>query len=708
MPFKLRSDYKPQGDQPRAIAELTAGIRRGDRQQTLLGVTGSGKTFTVANVVSQVQKPTLVIAHNKTLAGQLYGEFKELFPQNAVEFFVSYYDYYQPEAYVPSSDTYIEKDSTINDEIDRMRHSATHSLLTRNDVLIVASVSCIYGLGTAEAYYELKVSAEVGKEYPRHQLLRDLVEIQYERNDTDFSRGTFRVKGDTIEVFPAYEEERAIRIELFGDTVESIKEIDPLRGKVLADIEKISIFPSSHYVTSGERRKQAIHDIREELRERLTQLRAQDRLLEAQRLEQRTMFDLEMIEQMGFCPGIENYSRHLSGRKPGDPPPCLLDYFAKDYLLVIDESHQTIPQIGAMYRGDRSRKETLVEYGFRLPSALDNRPLKFEEWETLVNQAIYVSATPAEYELQKSEGVIVEQIIRPTGLVDPQVEVRPVAQQVDDLLEEVRKRADKGERVLVTTLTKRMAEDLSEYYADLGVRVRYMHSDIDTLERLALIRDLRRGIFDVLVGINLLREGLDIPEVSLVAVLDADKEGFLRSSVSLIQTIGRAARNVEGRVILYADTMTASMRAAIEETDRRRAKQVAWNREHGITPQSVKRAILDMAIHGVASDKDDALAGKEELAGYLPADRKDVPKLVAKLEAEMRERADELDFEGAAMLRDKVQAIKDLDLGILPKRPEVLKAEARAAAGIVAPPRAEHGRFNRRKQPRSRGGGVRR
>jgi len=700
MPFKLRSDYEPRGDQPRAIAELIAGIRRGDKHQTLLGVTGSGKTFSIANVVAQVQRPTLVIAHNKTLAGQLYGEFKELFPQSAVEFFVSYYDYYQPEAYVPSSDTYIEKDATINDEIDRLRHSATHSLLTRNDVLIVASVSCIYGLGTAEAYYELKVALQTGEEYPRHKLLRDLVEIQYERNDHDFSRGTFRVKGDTVEIFPAYEEERAIRVELFGDLVESIKEIDPLRGKVLGTLEKMSIFPSSHYVTSGERRQSAIVAIREELRERLIQLRSQDKLLEAQRLEQRTMFDLEMIEQMGFCNGIENYSRHLSGRLAGEPPPTLLDYFPKDFLLVIDESHQTIPQVGAMYRGDRSRKETLVEYGFRLPSALDNRPLQFGEFERLVNQAIYVSATPAEYELQKSEGVIVEQIIRPTGLVDPEVEVRPVAQQVDDLLEEVRKRAALGQRVLVTTLTKRMAEDLTEYFADLGVRVRYLHSDIDTLERLALVRDLRRGLFDVLIGINLLREGLDIPEVSLVAVLDADKEGFLRSSVSLIQTIGRAARNVEGRVILYADTVTASMKAAIEETERRRAKQVAFNQEHGITPQSVKRAILDMAIHGVASGVDDALAGKEELAGYLPQNRKDVPKMVAQLEAEMHAKAEELDFEGAAILRDKIQAIKDLDLGIMPKRPEVLKQEARAAAGLPTRPAGQ----KRRGRPNGRPG----
>ena len=692
MPFKLKTDYVPAGDQPRAIEELTAGLQRGDRHQTLLGVTGSGKTFTIANVVEKVQRPTLVIAHNKTLAGQLYGEFKELFPDNAVEFFVSYYDYYQPEAYVPSSDTFIEKDSSINDEIDRLRHSATHSLLTRNDVLIVASVSCIYGLGTAEAYYELKVALQKGAEYPRHKLLKDLVEIQYERNDTDFARGTFRVKGDTVEIFPAYEEERAIRVELFGDTVESIKEVDPLRGRVLAEVDKTSIFPSSHYVTSGARRGTAMTAIKAELLERLQYLRANNKLLEAQRLEQRTLFDLEMIEQMGYCNGIENYSRHLSGRAPGAAPPCLLDYFPKDYLIVVDESHQSVPQIGAMYRGDRARKETLVEYGFRLPSALDNRPLKFEEFEKLVNQAIYVSATPAEYELNKSEGVIVEQIIRPTGLVDPQIEVRPVASQVDDLLEEIRIRADKGERVLVTTLTKRMAEDLTEYYADLGIRVRYLHADIDTLERLELIRDLRRGLYDVLVGINLLREGLDIPEVSLIGVLDADKEGFLRSSVSLIQTIGRAARNVDGRVILYADRMTDSMKKAIGETDRRRTIQEAYNVKHGITPTTVKRAIMDLQIGGIARGLDEAFAGKEELAGYLPENRKDVPKLLAQLTAEMNEKAEDLDFEGAAMIRDKIQAIKDLDLGILPKKPQVLKAEARAAAGIAPRPAFNGGR----------------
>ena len=692
MPFELKSDYTPQGDQPRAIEELVAGLRRGDRHQTLLGVTGSGKTFTMANVVQQVQRPTLVMAHNKVLAGQLYGEFKELFPNNAVEFFVSYYDYYQPEAYVPSSDTFIEKDSSINDEIDRLRHAATHSLLTRNDVLIVASVSCIYGLGTAEAYFELKVQLQKGMEYPRHKLLRDLVEIQYERNDTDFARGTFRVKGDTVEIFPAYEEERAIRVELFGDTVESIKEIEPLRGKVLGEIPKISIFPSSHYVTSGARRKQAIVAIQLELRERLTQLRSQNKLLEAQRLEQRTLFDLEMIEQMGYCNGIENYSRHLSAREPGAAPPCLIDYFPKDFLLILDESHQTVPQIGAMYRGDRARKETLVEYGFRLPSALDNRPLKFEEWEKLHGQVVYVSATPAEYEIQQSQGVMVEQIIRPTGLIDPEVIVRPVGSQVDDLLEEVRLRTAKGERVLVTTLTKRMAEDLTEYYADLGVKVRYLHSDIETLERLALIRDLRRGLYDVLVGINLLREGLDIPEVSLIGVLDADKEGFLRSSVSLIQTIGRAARHVEGKVILYADRITNSMKQAMDETSRRRAIQTAHNVAHGITPQSVKRAIMDLAIQGVASGRDEALAGKDELAGYLPADKRQVPKLIADFTKEMNEKAEALDFEGAAEVRDKIQAIKDLDLGIMPKKTSVLKAEARAAAGIAPRPPYQGGR----------------
>jgi excinuclease ABC subunit B len=661
--FELVSPYSPKGDQPRAIDELTEGILRGDRHQVLLGATGTGKTFTVANVIARCGKPALVIAHNKTLAAQLYGEFKELFPKNAVEYFVSYYDYYQPEAYVPSSDTYIEKDALINDEIDRMRHAATHSLLTRNDVIIVASVSCIYGLGTAEAYYGLLQALEVGQEILRDRFLRSLVDIQYERNDLDFHRGTFRVRGDAVEVFPAYEEEKAIRVEFFGDTIEAIWEVDPLRGLKLTRLDKVAIFPNSHYVTAPERRKLALDSIREELGERLRELKAQGKLLEAQRLEQRTMFDLEMIEEMGYCNGIENYSRHLSGRKPGDPPPCLIDYFPDDFLLFIDESHQTVPQIGAMYRGDRSRKTTLVDYGFRLPSALDNRPLKFDEFERLVNQAVYISATPADYELTKSQGVVVEQIIRPTGLMDPAVEVRPQASQVDDLLGEIRERVAAGERVLVTTLTKRMAEDLTEYYTDVGVRVRYLHSDVDTLERTAIIRDLRRGEFDVLVGINLLREGLDIPEVALVAILDADKEGFLRSAVSLIQTIGRAARNVHGRVIMYADTITRSMKAAIDETERRRAVQAEYNRVNGITPQTVKKAILDLSpveaadysTVPMAAENEDVLLPKEAIA-----------REIEKLTEEMRRAAEELEFERAAQLRDRIQQLKDVDLGLKP------------------------------------------
>jgi excinuclease ABC subunit B len=664
VPFDIQSTYQPTGDQPRAIAELTEGLRRRDRHQVLLGVTGSGKTFTVANVVSQVKRPTLVIAHNKTLAAQLYGEFKEIFPSAAVHYFVSYYDYYQPEAYVPTTDTYIEKDSSINDEIDRMRHAATHALLTRNDVLIVASVSCIYGLGTAEAYYGLLQHIERGQEFLRDRFIRSLIDIQYERNDLDFHRGTFRVRGDTIEVFPPYEEDRAVRIEFFGDVVESIHEFDPLRGITLAEIDKVAIFPNSHYVSAPETRARAMSGIREELRERLTELRAANKLLEAQRLEQRTMFDLEMLEQMGVCPGIENYSRWLSGRKAGDPPPCLIDYFGKEFLLVIDESHQTIPQIGSMYRGDRSRKETLVEYGFRLPSALDNRPLKFEEFEAIVRQAIYVSATPAEYELREAQGVVVEQIIRPTGLIDPEVELRPVGSQVDDLLGEVRKRAEANERVLVTTLTKRMSEDLTEYFTDVGVRCRYLHSDIDTLERSALIRDLRKGEFDVLIGINLLREGLDIPEVSLVAVLDADKEGFLRSSVSLIQTIGRAARNVNGRVILYADRVTDSIKKALEETDRRREIQKRYNVDHGITPQTVKRNITDLHMAVVEADYLTVPIAADEGAEYSP---EQLPAIVSALEAEMKEAAQALDFEKAADLRDRILALKDLALGLPPK-----------------------------------------
>ena len=700
MPFDIRSELRPAGDQPRAIRELTEGLRRRDGAQVLLGVTGSGKTFTVANVVAEVKRPTLVIAHNKTLAAQLYGEFRELFPEAAVHYFVSYYDYYQPEAYVPSTDTYIEKDSSINDEIDRMRHAATHALLTRNDVLIVASVSCIYGLGTAEAYYGLLQQVEKGQEFLRDRFIRSLIDIQYERNDLDFHRGTFRVRGDTIEVFPPYEEERAVRIEFFGDVVDRITEFDPLRGHNVAGLDKVAIFPNSHYVSAPETRRRAIEGIREELRERLQELRSQDKLVEAQRLEQRTMFDLEMLEQMGFCSGIENYSRWLSGRKAGDPPPCLLDYFPKDFLLVIDESHQTVPQIGAMYRGDRSRKETLVEFGFRLPSALDNRPLKFEEFERMPRQGIYVSATPAAYELEKAGGVVVEQIIRPTGLTDPEVEVRPVGTQVDDLLGEVRAREKAGQRVLVTTLTKRMAEDLTEYYTDVGVRCRYLHSDIDTLERSALIRDLRRGEFDVLIGINLLREGLDIPEVSLVAVLDADKEGFLRSEVSLIQTIGRAARNVDGRVHLYADKITDSMRKALDETNRRRELQRRYNEEHGITPQSVKRNITDLNMAIYEADYVTVPMAAEGGAEYQP---EQIPGMIEELEKDMKAASKALEFEKAAQLRDRILALKDLQLGVARKAPAGAKgllgsgANLAAADAVRRPPRRAQAMRRRRR-----------
>ncbi len=695
MPFDLQSDFQPTGDQPRAIGELVEGLGRGDRHQVLLGVTGSGKTFTVANVVARVKRPTLVIAHNKTLAAQLYGEFKDLFPGAAVHYFVSYYDYYQPEAYVPTTDTYIEKDSSINDEIDRMRHAATHALLTRNDVLIVASVSCIYGLGTAEAYFGLLQQLEKGQEFPRDRFIRSLIDIQYERNDVDFHRGTFRVRGDTIEVFPPYEEERAVRIEFFGDVVERLVEFDPLRGAQLADLDKVAIFPNSHYVSAPETRARAIGGIRDELRQQLQSLKAQNKLVEAQRLEQRTMFDLEMLEQMGFCSGIENYSRWLSGRKAGEPPPCLLDYFPKDFLLVVDESHQTIPQIGSMYRGDRSRKETLVEYGFRLPSALDNRPLQFEEFEAEVHQAIYVSATPSEYELRKANGVVVEQIIRPTGLTDPEVEVRPVGSQVDDLLGEIHKRAEAGERALVTTLTKRMAEDLTEYYTDVGVRCRYLHSDIETLERSALIRDLRRGEFDVLIGINLLREGLDIPEVSLVAVLDADKEGFLRSSVSLIQTIGRASRNLNGRVILYADAITDSMRKALDETNRRREVQRRYNAEHGITPQTVKRNIMDLQMSVYEADYVTVPVAADG-AEYQP---EQIPAIVAELEGEMRRASEALEFEKAARLRDRILAMKDLALG-LPRKAAGMKGLL--GSGAVASAEAIAGMRGRRQAQRRR------
>ena len=662
-PFRLVSEFEPRGDQPKAIHELVEGLRRGEKHQVLLGATGTGKTFTIAHVIQAWGRPTLVMAHNKTLAAQLYGELRDLFPENAVHYFVSYYDYYQPEAYIPQTDTFIEKDALINEEIDRMRHAATHALLTRNDVIIVASVSCIFGIGSAEAYYGMLQALEVGMEIPRDRVLRALVDILYERNDVDFHRGTFRVRGDVLEVFPPYEEDRAVRIEFFGDTIESISMIDPLRGRVLEKLDKVAIFPGSHYVTAPEMRRIAIESIRDELRERLQELNAQGKLLEAQRLEQRTMFDLEMLEQMGYCQGIENYSRHLSGRKAGDPPPCLIDYFPKDFLLVIDESHQTVPQIAAMYRGDRSRKETLVEHGFRLPSALDNRPLRFEEFERLVNQAIYISATPGEYELQKTGGVVVEQIIRPTGLLDPIVEVRPVANQVDDLLAEIRAVASKGQRVLVTTLTKRMAEDLTEYYTDVGVRVQYLHSDIDTLERVEIIRALRKGDYDVLVGINLLREGLDIPEVALVAILDADKEGFLRSTVSLIQMIGRAARNVDGRVIMYADTITESMRAAIDETNRRRAIQEAYNREHGITPQTVRKAILELGPM-VESDYSTVPLAAEKEAAYLPKEA--LHARIQALTEEMKRLAEALEFERAAEIRDQIRALQMADLGLEP------------------------------------------
>jgi excinuclease ABC subunit B len=662
-PFTLKTDLVPKGDQPKAIKELVEGTKRGDPAQVLLGITGSGKTFTMAHVVAQVRRPTLVIAHNKTLAHQLYLEFKQLFPDNAVHYFVSYYDYYQPEAYVPSTDTFIEKDSLINEEIDRMRHAATYALLTRRDVLIVASVSCIYGIGAAEAYLGMKVDLARGLEVRRDAVLRRLVEIHYERNDMDFSRGTFRVRGDTVEIFPAYERERAIRLEWWGDEIESIAEVDPLRGRVLRKVDEVSIFPGSHYVTPAEQLVRAMNGIKEELRERLADLRRQNRLVEEQRLQQRTLYDLEMLEQMGRCKGIENYSRHLSGRAPGEPPPTLIDYFPKDYLLFVDESHQTVPQIGAMFRGDRSRKETLVEYGFRLPSALDNRPLKFEEWEARARQAVFVSATPASYELERAQGVVVEQIIRPTGLLDPEIEVRPVGSQVDDLLAEIRERVSLGDRVLVTTLTKRMAEDLTEYYAELGVRVRYLHSDIDTLERIEILRDLRLGEYDVLVGINLLREGLDLPEVSLVAILDADKEGFLRAERSLIQTIGRAARNTRGKVIMYADRETESMKKAIGETRRRRAVQETYNEKHGITPQTIQKAIHELA--GTSQDDFlDLTQTKLPKKGRKQVPPEEIPALIASLKQQMFDLAEQLEFEKAAAVRDRIAELEQIALAL--------------------------------------------
>jgi excinuclease ABC subunit B len=658
--FRLVSEFQARGDQPRAIADLVSGVERGDRHQVLLGVTGSGKTFTMANVIAATDRPALVIAHNKTLAAQLYGEFKSLFPENAVAYFVSYYDYYQPEAYIPSTDTYIEKDSAINEEIDKLRHAATHFLLDRRDVIIVASVSCIYGLGSPEAYQGMLVLLEEGMEIPRDKLLARLVEIQYERNDVDFHRGSFRVRGDVVEIFPAYEEEQAIRVEFFGDTVEAISLVDPLRGRKLGTIRRTAVYPGSHYVTTQDNLKRATREIREALGERLRELQAAGKLLEAQRLEQRTHFDLEMMEEMGYCSGIENYSRHLTGRKPGEPPPTLMEYLPQDALIFIDESHATVPQLGAMYRGDRSRKETLVEYGFRLPSALDNRPLRFEEFEAVPNQRVYVSATPALYELEKAGGRAVEQIIRPTGLMDPEILVRPVAGQVDDLLGEIRARAERGERVLVTTLTKRMAENLTAYYEGLGVRVKYLHSDIHTLERVDIIRDLRMGEFDVLIGVNLLREGLDIPEVSLVAILDADKEGFLRSARSLIQTSGRAARNVAGQVIMYADAITDSIRTCLEETTRRRSLQEEFNREHGITPESIKSQIHQVLGSVYEADYVTVRTVSEEAAAYS-ADR-ELPAVIAKLKAEMKQAAKALEFEKAAELRDQIRDLTRLML----------------------------------------------
>jgi len=659
--FKLVSDFTVRGDQVHAIPELIEGLNRGDAHQVLLGVTGSGKTFTMAQVVAEVNRPTIVMAHNKTLAAQLFQEFRRFFPENAVEYFVSYYDYYQPEAYVPATDSYIEKEATVNDEIDRMRLSATRSLFERRDVIIVASVSCIYGLGSPEAYYGMMLPLQKGQRIERDDILRKLVEIQYERNDVEFGRGTFRVRGDIVEVVPSYEE-HALRIGLFGDEVDELAWFDPLTGKVLRRIDKVSVFPKSHFVASRDRTRQAVEGIKAELTQRRGDLESEGKLLEAQRLHQRTMFDLEMMREIGYCHGIENYSRHLTGRAPGEPPPTLFDYLPDDALLIVDESHQTVPQIRGMYFGDRSRKEVLVSYGFRLPSALDNRPLNFDEWEARAPQMVFVSATPGPYELAKAQGVVVEQVIRPTGLMDPPIEVRPVKGQVDDLLQEIRARVGQRERVLVTTLTKRMSEDLTTYYQELGVKVRYLHSDIETLERVEILRDLRRGAFDVLVGINLLREGLDLPEVSLVAILDADKEGFLRSAGSLIQTSGRAARNVNGRVIMYADTITASMKTALAEMDRRRARQAAYNVEHGITPESVVRDIDDVLSSVYERDYSAVPSAREPRRTFRTMAERDAE--IVRLEAEMKAAARNLDFERAATLRDTIKELRTGELGL--------------------------------------------
>jgi excinuclease ABC subunit B len=673
--FKLRSDFKPGGDQPRAIEQMVKNLKEGTEHQVLLGATGTGKTFSIANVIQQMNMPALLLAPNKTLAAQLYGEMKELFPENAVEYFVSYYDYYQPEAYVPTTDTFIEKDSAINEQIDRMRHSATRSLFDRRDVIIVSSVSCIYGLGSPEAYEGMMLQVFANKELKRDKFLRELVRIQYSRNDVDFHRGTFRVRGDVVDVFPPYEEERVIRVEFFGDFVDKLSWVDPLRGEEIQQLDQVAIYPGSHYVTSDDKSKSAIKSIQEELRDRLAELNSQMKFLEAQRLEQRTYYDIEMMEELGFCPGIENYSRHMTGRAPGEPPPTLIEYFPSEFLCFIDESHVTVPQIGGMYRGDRARKMTLVDHGFRLPSALDNRPLNFQEFENLMNKTIYVSATPGPYELAKSEGLIVEQIIRPTGLLDPHVEVRPARHQVDDLLKEIRLRISKNEKVLITTLTKRSAEDLTEYYESLGLKVKYLHSDIKTIERTEIIRDLRLGVFDILIGINLLREGLDIPEVSLVGITDADKEGFLRSERSLIQTIGRAARNSEGKVILYADKTTESMEKAINETNRRRGIQEEYNKQHGITPVTVKKrvresvyAIYDqttLAAPLPGQSKKDALKVVAAPKAEYLKDPKLIDKEIAQLRKEMKKASDNLEFEDAARMRDDVKRLELIQLSLL-------------------------------------------
>lgn len=667
--FQLVSKFQPSGDQPKAIKALSEGVVSGDKNQVLLGVTGSGKTFTMANVIQEVQRPALVIAPNKTLAAQLFSEFKELFPHNAVEYFVSYYDYYQPEAYIPSSDSYIEKDSSINDAIDKMRHSATRSLLTRRDVLIVASVSCIYGLGSPDEYKNMHLYLKVDEEYPTEEVQRRLVFMQYERNDISFHRGTFRVRGDVLDIFPVHEEDIAIRVEFFGDTVENISVIDPLRGVLHEKLDEYTVFPGSHFVTSKDRLATATENIKTELSERLETFYEENRLVEAQRLDQRTMFDLEMIQELGYCNGIENYSRHLTGKQPGAPPPNLLDYFAEDFLLFIDESHIGIGQLNGMYNGDRSRKQTLVDFGFRLPSALDNRPLRFDEFSKRINQVIYVSATPGAYELEQAGDRIVQQVIRPTGLLDPRIEVRPATSQVDDLLEEIRIRSDRGEAVLVTTLTKRMAEDLTDYYENLDIKVRYLHSDIKTLDRIELIRDLRKGEYNVLVGINLLREGLDIPEVSLVAILDADKEGFLRSERSLVQTCGRAARNVDGLVIMYGDNITGSMKYTIEETERRREIQKEYNRQNGIIPKTIISAVKDTMQQHLKNSgyvADDFEEGLLEAAEEMPffATIKDLEKEIKKLEKEMQQAAKELAFEKAADLRDRIKKMRFLEIEI--------------------------------------------